>query len=276
MKRAILSDIHGNLPALEAVLAHAGQHEVLEYIFTGDMVGHGPNPESCIQHLKNKAIVGVKGNNDKALLMNNELDHFFSQNESSTSLNWSKMQLSNESIAWLKNNLADSALDVGQFLTIVHGTLMDPMGEYTYMYDNDSNIKMSFRNLKTPIGLFGHTHRPVIYTAIPKPSPFSFAFTKLIPQYDNSNGLGKYIYGYAQDLGMGVKLLACAGSIGQPRDGDWRASYVIVDDERQELQYYRLPYNLQKVFEDFEKIRARFPGQDTIINDCIERLRQGK
>lgn len=275
MKWAVLSDIHGNLPALEAVLLHANQLGVNQYVFTGDMVGHGPNPEMCIQQLKDKSIIGIKGNNDKALL-SNDLNRDFYQNEANFTLSWAKKQLSAESTKWLRDQLSDSAINVGKFLTVVHGTLMDPIGEYTYMYDNDSNIKMSFRNLRTPIGIFGHTHRPVIYKAIPKNPPFLFSFMTIIPASSDSDRIALSSYNYSDDLKLGYKLLICAGSIGQPRDGDRRASYLIVDDEKQELQFCKISYDLEAVFADFERVRSQFPGQDSIIDDCIERLREGK
>jgi len=274
MKRAILSDIHGNLPALESVLAHASQLGVDEYIFTGDMVGHGPNPEGCIERLRTFNIIGIKGNNDKVLLTNDS-NHDFYQVEANISLKWAKDQLSSESLDWLKRQLSDSALLLNQFLTVVHGTLMDPTGDYTYMYDNDSNIKMSLRSLKTSIGLFGHTHRPVIYMALPKPPPFLFSFITTIPKYTPSGDIGEYVFNYAEDVEMGKKILACAGSIGQPRDRDSRTSYLIIDDKKNELQYFRIPYDLQAVFDDFEKIRAQYPKDSEIIDDCIRRLEQG-
>ncbi len=284
MKWAILSDIHGNLPALEAVIHHMKSQQIGKVIFTGDLVGHGPSSELCVQKL-HELIGGeawvrtcVKGNNDKALLMNTWMNF---EGDSRVSLEWAKDEISKESLKWL-GQMSERPIILESLLTVIHGTVMDSVGEfpYSYMYDNDFNIVESFLLLQTPICVFGHIHRPVIYSAIPKPPPYIFKFDRIIPNVlhvtRNLDEIEQVEYEYNLEITQGKKFLVCAGSIGQPRDGDRRASYLIIDDEKKIFQFVRLPYDIEKTVEDLKKLGAKYPQQEKIFVRTEERIRYGR
>jgi len=282
MKWAILSDVHGNLPALEVVVQHMKSQKVDRVIFTGDLVGHGPCSELCVQKLHE--VVGseswvrtcVKGNNDKALQLNTWMSF---EGDSRISMEWAKDEISRESIKWL-GQLSEKPIVLENFLTVVHGTVMDSVGEFSYMYDNDFNIVESFLLLQTPICVFGHTHRPVIYSAMPKHPPFIFKFDRTIPNEqlitNKIDGIEQFEYDYSVEITQSKKFLLCAGSVGQPRDGDWRASYLIIDDEKKVFRFVRLPYDIEKTVEDLKKLSSKYPSQKETFARTEKRLRNGR
>jgi len=282
MKWAILSDIHGNLPALEAVVGHMTSQKVGKVIFTGDLVGHGPCSELCVQRLHQ--VIGaeswlqtcVKGNNDKALQLNTWMNF---EGDSRVSLEWAKDEISKESLKWL-GQLSEKPIVFEGFLTVVHGTIMDSVGEFSYMYDNDFNIIESFLMLQTPICVFGHTHRPVIYRAVPRHPPHIFKFDRILPYEQlktrDLDKIDQVEFPYQDDISQAKKILVCAGSVGQPRDGDWRASYLIVDDEKRVFQFFRLPYDIERTIEDLYRLRDKYPNQMETFSRTEKRLRDGK
>jgi predicted phosphodiesterase len=279
MKWAVLSDIHGNLPALEAVLKHAKDQHVDEIIFTGDVVGHGPSSQACLSKLyevigKESWKQNCKGNNDKALHTGTWKD--MTVEDSRISLEWAANEVSKEGLKWLEQ-LSEKPVRRGDLFTVVHGTLMDSVGEFTYMYDNDFNIIESFLLLETAVGIFGHTHRPAIYKAIPKPPPHIFRFDKIIPKELGSNSSQNEIqtveYSFEEDLVKSKKILVGAGSVGQPRDGDWRTSYLIIDDVKHVFYFYRLPYDIEKVIQALSELEGKYPKE--VIERTKKRLRVG-
>ncbi len=282
MKWAILSDIHGNLPALETVLQHMKTQKVDKVVFTGDLVGKGPSSEACVRRLHEEIgdvawrRMCVKGNNDKALHMGSWTKY---EEDSRASLEWASKEISKESIKWL-SQLSEKPLILDNFLTIIHSTLVDSVGEFTYMYDNDFNIVESFLLMQTPVCIFGHTHRPVIYSAVPKPPPHIFRFDRIIPNEtvqpeQSKTAFEQVIYDYGYQIANGKRLLVCAGSIGQPRDGDSRASYLVIDDEEEKFYFYRLSYDVEATVDELKKLSEKYRSYEQVIAKTIDRLRAG-
>lgn len=272
MKWAILSDIHANLVALEAILRHVDSQSVDGIIYTGDLVVYGPSPNECVaalyarqgrDHWRTRCMMG---NND--LMVVNRSDNDALSTAVRESLAWTIKTITPENLHRLAG-LSREPLHIedGLQLTVMHGTLTDPLGEFTYMDRDDFTIKESLRELKTPIGIFGHTHRPAIYKAVPKPSPHIFLLERDYPKYEKQDGIGLYEVSYADDLASDKKLLINAGSIGQPRDGDPRAAYLLLDEEAHMLHFYRIPYDITTVQEKMHAIDAP--------EKFIERLERG-
>lgn len=281
MKWAVLSDIHGNLQAFEAVLSHMDDQGVNKIISAGDIVGYGPNSQACLSRLYQ--IIGkddwknnCKGNNDK-YLHSNTWENLPSLN-ARESLRWANGEVTNEGKRWLEQ-LSEKPVIRGDLFTVVHGTLMDSVGEFTYMYDNPQNIKDSFLELTTPIGIYGHTHRPAIYKAIPKPPPHILKYDTVIPKELGKNTSQDSIeineYSFADDLSENKKLLVCAGSIGQPRDGDNRAAYMVIDDGRKVFQFFRIPYDIEATIAALTELEKKYPDAKAIVEKTKARLRVG-
>ena len=256
MKIAIISDIHSNLEAFEAVLKDIDSQQVEKIYCLGDLVGYGPNPVECIDRmmeLQRKGLVQVclQGNHDQAALF--DPDGFNSIAESA--IYWTRDQLERQT------NLA--AQRRWEFLgeipryykndrfMFVHGSPRNPLNEYVFSDDILEESKMEKLFAIIPKYCFqGHTHVPGIFTESLK--------------YFRSSELpdGRY------DL-KDEKLMINVGSVGQPRDRDPRACYVTVDLDENYVQYHRVDYNIevtcQKIFD--------IPELDNFLG---ERIKQGK
>jgi len=223
----ILSDIHANLAALEAVLAHAGQYDVLWLL--GDIVGYGPDPNACIECLAAREHVAIAGNHDWAVLGKVDLAEF---NGDARQANlWTQEQLTPSSLAYLE---ALPEMRVRDGFTLAHGSPRAPIWEYL-IYSNVA--KASFAHLTTPICLVGHTHLPVIFRDVPG-TPQCQA---VHPPEDTPLILDDEHY------------IINPGSVGQPRDGDARAAYAVLDTETHTIIYRRVAYDIA---ETQQKMRA--------------------
>lgn len=219
----VLSDIHGNLEAFEAILAAAGM--VDEIWFLGDLVGYGPNPNECVARLAElRPAVWLAGNHDFTLNNPQQLERFNS--EARLALEWTDDVLTDANRELLRGRPAREDWPERD-VTLVHASPRSPIWEYI------TNATIALENLTafdTPLLFFGHTHVPVIYEehvdgvlraplgsqALPLPSP---------------------------DL----RWLVNPGSVGQPRDGDPRASALLLDFETHTLRLLRTPYDVAAV-----------------------------
>ena len=225
----ILSDIHANLEALEAVLDHA-RDGYEDLWFLGDAIGYGPDPEACVQRLRAlEPAIWLAGNHDWAAL--GKLDSTTFNPEARFAAEWTGRQLSESSRAFLEDRLP--RLDrPEQDLTLVHGSPRHPIWEYIL----DAGVAAScFAAFETMACLFGHTHVPVVYE-------------------EGVDGAARLRYQPGEWLSLeGSRFLANPGSVGQPRDGDARASYALLDLERWKLRFERVDYDIASVQ---TKIRA--------------------
>jgi predicted phosphodiesterase len=249
VKRAIISDIHGNLEALEAVLADSEQQGVSTIYCLGDIVGYGPNPKECVD-LAYDFAVSVLGNHDQGALFDPE--GFSSGAE--RAIFWTRSQL--ESI----DDDATRARQRWDFLCelprqireddllFVHGSARNPLNEYVFPEDvyNPRKLNRIFSLIASSC-FQGHTHVPGVFS---EDCRFSSP-----AELGNSFTLGN------------TKVMVNVGSVGQPRDGIPDASYVILEDDK--LEFRRVPYPLDVTV---EKIYA-IPQLDNFLGD---RLREGR
>jgi predicted phosphodiesterase len=218
MRIAIFGDIHANLEAFEVVLADAREQGCVSFICLGDVVGYNANPRECLQKVQSLKCPVVKGNHDDYASSDSSLESFNPLAE--IAIQWTRDQLTPSEKAWLG---ALPLISKVRGFTIVHASLDDP-GGWGYVL-NQLDAAASFSKQSTELCFFGHTHTPRAY--IKDSSVVGYPFEKI-------------------DLDPGKKYFVNVGSVGQPRDGDWRAAYVIFDEEKRTIRLRRLPYDLPK------------------------------
>jgi diadenosine tetraphosphatase ApaH/serine/threonine PP2A family protein phosphatase len=229
MRIAVMSDVHSNLAALEAVLADAERRGSVDGVWnTGDAVGYGPQPRECIARLREAGAAWVAGNHERAVTGAISTDEF--NPTAARAAQWTGAQLTDDEKAFL-DGLPETALQ-GDF-TLCHGTLRDPIWEYLI----DEQAALGHLSLqRTPFALVGHTHVPALVTETP-------AGCEMQRLRD----------GEVVALSGEVRLVLNAGSVGQPRDGDKRASYGVYDSDAATFTLHRVEYDIartQKLMED--------------------------
>lgn len=249
MKRAILSDIHGNLEALEAVLADMAGQGVDSVYCLGDIVGYGPNPRECIDRAM-QFNLSILGNHDQGALYDPE--GFSSGAE--RAIFWTRDQLE------MANGDAEQTTRRWQFLselprthregpfTYVHGSVRNPLSEYVFPEDvhNLKKLERLFALIER-YAFQGHTHVPGVFTEDGRfVSP-----DEMGGRYPLANS----------------KLMVNVGSVGQPRDGDSRACYVLVSDNQ--VEFRRVNYPVEKTMEKIYAIAELDPF-------LADRLREGR
>jgi predicted phosphodiesterase len=239
MRIAVLSDIHSNLVALDAVLAHLGTVDAIWHL--GDVVGYGPEPDAVVERLASLGAVGVRGNHDAAATGGPEIEYF--NPEARAAMEWTRARITDTTRAWLA---ALPEQRVEGDVTLVHGSPRDPIWEYVTSL---AVARAGIAVLTTTLGLHGHTHVPVAFA-------MSDGHLEVIAPSD----------GFAVDLGDRVALVN-PGSVGQPRDGDPRASYLVLDVEARSVEWHRVEYDIAAVM---TAMRA-----DGLPDRLAERLRHG-
>jgi predicted phosphodiesterase len=246
MRCAIISDIHGNLDALEAVLADAaGTGDVDEVWCLGDVVGYGPQPNECIDVLRGRNALCVAGNHDWAAIGKMDTSEF--NPEASEAARWTGEQLTPDHRAYLEALPEQLSAGASQEFTLVHGSPRDPVWEYL---THVSLARLNFDYFQTPYCLAGHTHVPLVFQR-PLPEDGTPNFRTLVPQPGTPLRLGAH------------RLIVNPGSVGQPRDGNPDAAYMIYEsaapasrsrpaaageaDERGVLLPRRVPYPVATV-----------------------------
>lgn len=216
MRFAIFGDIHANLEALQAVLSDAEARDVTHYVCLGDIVGYNANPHECVEIIRNLDCPVVKGNHDEMASVTDSLEGFNPLAEEA--LNWTRSQLTEEDKNWLRD--LKMVRQVRDF-TIVHATLDTPH-KWGYVF-NQLDAAASFNYQHTQLCFYGHTHAPRAY--IRDTSVRTTPLDKL-------------------HIEPGKKYFINVGSVGQPRDGDWHASYCIYDPGQQMIELRRLEYDI--------------------------------
>jgi predicted phosphodiesterase len=217
MRILVLSDIHANLPALEAVLAAAGRPEAVWCL--GDTVGYGPQPNECVERLRSlPGVHCVAGNHDWAAVGKMPIDEF--NLEAQVAAQWTAEQLTPANRAWLMDLQERKRID--DEFTLVHGSPRHPIWEYVLTPEVAS---ANLAHFSTRLCLVGHTHLPVIFEAT---TPESLLLLLPGEAYDD----------------RATRALINPGSVGQPRDGDARASFVILERETATLTYQRVEYDV--------------------------------
>ena len=216
MRIAVVSDIHGNLPALEAVLEALSPYDALWQL--GDIVGYGPQPEEVVLRLRDEGASGVCGNHDAAALGRIDSDWF--NDDAREAVTWSAGRLSEDTRGWLEG-LPEKLTSDGY--TMVHGSPRDPMWEYVY---TSSIARASFRAFDTDHCLVGHTHVPLVFR-------------------EDDGGIETLSPADGSKLELDARrTIINPGSVGQPRDGDPRAAWLLLDTEAQSASWRRADYDI--------------------------------
>lgn len=223
-RHLVLSDLHANLDALEAVLVHAtGAWD--RVLVLGDLVGYGAEPNAVIDRVRGlqpEAI--IRGNHDKAACGLDDGSQF--NFVARTAAMWTGTQLTPDNLEYLRA-LPHGPVEIDALLEICHGT---PFDEDHYIFAPGDAYR-ALESMTRPVCLFGHTHLPVIFRAVDE------AFEAEAPDPDRETIVR---------LQRGARYLVNAGSVGQPRDGDPRAAYAILDDDTRELTLRRVPYSVER------------------------------
>lgn len=230
MRIAVVSDVHSNLPALEAVIEAVGPVDA--WWHCGDIVGYGPHPNEVVERLRGLGARGVLGNHDAAALGSDIVEWFNPWAQEAAA--WTARRLTPEARAWLEA-LPDRLVLDGW--TIVHGSARDPMEEYV---TSPSIAAATLAIVETTWSLHGHTHVPIAYRET------AMDAEKHRP-----------VYGEALAIGDGRWLLN-PGSVGQPRDRDPRASALVLDTAGGSTTWLRVDYPIAKTQADIR--RAGLPA----------------
>ncbi|MFH0751227.1 MAG: metallophosphoesterase family protein [Chloroflexota bacterium] len=226
MRVAVLSDIHANLPALDAVLAALGDVDAVWQL--GDVVGYGPHPDEVVARLREIGATGVRGNHDVAALGLLDVEWF--NPAARRAVEWTARRISPETRAWLAS--LPEREELGE-MTLVHGSPRDPTWEYI-MTTPDARANLAA--FATPYCLYGHTHVPAAWRED------GGRVQPLRPSHGSALLLD------------GRRLLLNPGSVGQPRDGDARAGALVLDTEARSVTWHRVAYPIATTRADIRAV----------------------
>jgi len=242
LRIGIISDIHGNYVALRKVLEHMGEIDSLWCL--GDLVGYGPQPNECIEAIREYPHLCIPGNHDWGMLGRLDIELF--NRDARKVLEWTYKNLSKPNVIYLED-LPVKLKAFGQCFTMVHASPRDPMWEYLLdLFD----AAECFPLFQSRYCFVGHTHVPLIFrdmegvvkAALPEPG--EVMTLNVWPKMEET------------DEADGPRMIINPGSVGQPRDGDPRAAYMVLDipdnatladwDWTAQLTFWRIEYPIQK------------------------------
>ncbi len=237
MRYLLLTDIHANRHALEAVLGAAPASSYDRVIVLGDLVGYGPDPNGVVDRVRALDPVAIiRGNHDRAACGIDSGEDF--NTVARIAAAWTQRALTPQNRDYLAG-LPAGPLQIEEGFTICHGS---PFDEDAYLFDV-ADANEAFDTLPSPVCFFGHTHLPVVFGRSPH------GFTVTTP--DGSDAM-------AVALAPGAQYLVNPGSVGQPRDGDPRAAFAVYDAETQGVVLRRVDYPVALTQEDI--LAAGLPG----------------
>ncbi len=224
----IISDIHANLTALEAVLADAPEFDGIWCL--GDLVGYGPNPNECVERIQDFDHISLAGNHDWAALGKLDLGSF--NTDARDASIWTQTELSPAAREYL--GALPTRVEQDDFF-MAHASPREPIWEYIL----DANQAFSnFAYFSTPICLVGHTHIPIVFELDEQQRRCE----TMVPPFPEPLALGSR------------RTIINPGSVGQPRDGNPRASYAILDSDAMTWEFHRVAYPVEITQ---ERMRAR-------------------
>jgi diadenosine tetraphosphatase ApaH/serine/threonine PP2A family protein phosphatase len=238
----VVSDIHANLVALEAVLADAPEFD--EVWCLGDLVGYGPDPNECVERLSDLPHICLAGNHDWAALGRLDLDTF--NTDARIANTWAQSELKpavREYLSQLPTHMQKNGF------YMAHASPREPVWEYI-LEPNAAHANFSY--FDTPTCLVGHTHIPVVFVLDEEGGRCA----TMLPPFPDPLKLG------------GHRMIINPGSVGQPRDADPRAAYAILDVDEMVFEFRRVAYS---IFITQERMRAR-----GLPRRLIERLEVGR
>ncbi len=244
MRILVVSDIHGNLHALDAVLEAAGPVDSVWNL--GDTVGYGAFPNEVVERMRDQATVNVRGNHDRVCSGITSSEGF--NPVAAEAASWTHRTLSPGNLAWVRD-MPQGPVNAAPHVQCAHGS---PLHEDHYIISM-RDAWLPLQRMGTGITFFGHTHVQGGF------SQFEQEWAEERPQYRNLR-IGEQV---KVELPAGSKALINPGSVGQPRDGDWRAAFAIYEDKADLITFCRLPYDVlgaQKAIRDAglpERLAAR-------------------
>lgn len=240
MRIALFGDIHANLEALNAVLADAATQAVTDYVCMGDIVGYNADPSACLEIVRGMNCPTVKGNHDEDASGTHSLDNM--NPIAAAALEWTRQQLTAEQRQWLARlRMVRQAFD----FTVVHSTLDQP-ANWNYV-TNRFDAMSSFSYQFTQVCFNGHTHVPRVYVKYSRVEEVAADSVTIEPE---------------------ARYFINVGSVGQPRDGDWRACYAIYDVSQNLIVFRRVEYDI--VTTQRKILEAGLPAM------LAERIREGR
>jgi predicted phosphodiesterase len=218
MRIAVVSDIHSNLAALEAVCGSIGSVDAVWHL--GDVVGYGPQPGAVVQRLREAGAIGVRGNHDDAAAGGSSIEFF--NPDAYRAIEWTRAHIDDPVRSYLAG-LPERCVPEGSGFTLVHGSPANPIWEYM---DSAAVAQSNVAAFDTPYCLVGHTHVPLVFR--------------------ESRGRMR-----AAAVGAGARialdercLILNPGSVGQPRDGDPRSGYLLIDTGAAQATWHRVEYDI--------------------------------
>jgi len=251
LKYAIVSDIHANIEALNAVLPVIEAEHSDRIVCLGDLVGYYANPNDCLKIIEDSGIICISGNHDRAAVGLKEMSRLWSG--AKHAMIWTQKQLTLESRRFLQSLPLTQIID-GLFLA-VHSSL-DPDPDADFYMQSEDDTRPTFNTLMQHpshpmICFFGHTHHAMVY------------------QYDN--GAIHKMAGNRIDLNRSCYYLINPGSVGQSRDSDKRASFLIYDTDQSTVSFYRVDYDSKNCLQ-----KARQAGilyEEGILSGWLEEIK---
>jgi diadenosine tetraphosphatase ApaH/serine/threonine PP2A family protein phosphatase len=239
MKYAVLADVHANLTALEAVLKDTQDRGGVDEMWClGDIVGYGPDPQQCIDLVRQRCSACVAGNHDLATIRKIGTVQF--NIAAGEAIEWTRKQVKPEDVEYLES--LPLTIEIGDF-TLTHGSPHDPIWEYILSEaEADENLK----SFKTRYCFIGHSHLPLLF------------------ECEKSCTLSEPADGMVIKPGE-KRLIINPGSVGQPRDNDPRASYAVYDEELGTITLHRVRYDIAAV-----QLRMKTAGlPEKLINRLV-------
>jgi diadenosine tetraphosphatase ApaH/serine/threonine PP2A family protein phosphatase len=224
LRIAAITDIHANLPALEAVLAAIDKTGTDEVWCLGDVLGYGVEPDACASLVRERCAVSLVGNHDLAVLGALDVDSF--SEAAAAAVEWTRANVSEETLSFLRElGPADEREGIGLF----HASPRDPVWEYVLSGEQaDAGMEANRRR----IGLIGHSHVALFFNR---------------PEHGSGDEIrgAQASDGAVLELGDGAWLIN-PGSVGQPRDGDPRAAWLELDTDAETGRFHRVPYDVDR------------------------------
>jgi diadenosine tetraphosphatase ApaH/serine/threonine PP2A family protein phosphatase len=226
MRVAVISDIHSNLPALDAALDAVGGVEQLWV--TGDIVGYGPHPDAVVDRLREAGAVAVQGNHDAATLGRIPTGTF--NDLARAAIDWTRDAVEPATLEWLAS-LPETRVE-GDF-TLAHGSPRDPLWEYLFSIPA---ARANLGSFETAHCIVGHTHYPLVFR-------------------DDSGQVEALLASDGGELVLDERrCILNPGSVGQPRDGDPRACVMTIDTDGGEVEWRRIEYDVERTQADIRAL----------------------
>lgn len=242
MRYAFISDIHSNIEAFEAVMADTEREKPDRVLFLGDIVGYGPNPNECVDKLLQVADVSLGGNHDWAVVGKTPDDYF--NPFAKAAVDWTVKVLRDDNKDFLLRTKASGSFDGFQ---VAHSTPFNPE-EWRYIMSHKEALE-NYSSIEGQLCFIGHSHQPMI---------IEYADSASVKVYREQK------FQFHPDK----KYIVNVGSVGQPRDTNVNACWVLYDSDSSAVEYHRVPYDIPAVQKKMEAVG--------LPRYLIDRLAQGR